>query len=70
MAVRHDKTLHIDAFHNVREAYSPDGLMPGDGPPTALRALSSFDTRLDASKIDLKATSTNDFARKADGQTK
>ncbi|MEM5385431.1 ABC transporter substrate-binding protein [Paraburkholderia phymatum] len=65
-----DKALYIDAFHNVREAYSPDGLMPADGPPTALRALSSFDTRLDASKIDLKATYTNDFARKADEQAK
>ncbi|MPW19129.1 PhnD/SsuA/transferrin family substrate-binding protein [Paraburkholderia sp. CNPSo 3157] len=65
-----DKALYIDAFHNVREAYSPDGLMPADGPPTALRALSSFDTRLDASKIDLKTTYTNDFARKADEQAK
>jgi NitT/TauT family transport system substrate-binding protein len=65
-----DKALYIDAFHNVREAYSPDGLMPADGPQTALRALASFDTRLDASKVDLKATYTNDFARKAAEQVK
>ncbi|TAL97547.1 MAG: transporter substrate-binding domain-containing protein [Paraburkholderia sp.] len=60
-----DKALYVEAFHNVRDAYSPDGLMPVDGPATALRALSSFDTQLDPSKIDLNATYTNDFARKA-----
>jgi NitT/TauT family transport system substrate-binding protein len=60
-----DKALYVEAFHNVRDAYSPDGLMPADGPATALRALSSFDPRLDPTKIDLNATYTNDFARKA-----
>ncbi|TDN70882.1 ABC transporter substrate-binding protein [Paraburkholderia sp. BL10I2N1] len=65
-----DQALYVEAFHNVRDAYSPDGLMPSDGPATALRALSSFDTRLDAGKIDLNATYTNDFARKADAQAK
>jgi NitT/TauT family transport system substrate-binding protein len=60
-----DKALYVEAFHNVRDAYSPDGLMPADGPATALRALSSFDTRLDPARIDLNTTYTNDFARKA-----
>ncbi|MDE1184470.1 ABC transporter substrate-binding protein [Paraburkholderia sp.] len=60
-----DQALYVEAFHNVRDAYSPDGLMPADGPATALRALSSFDNRLDPSKIDVNATYTNDFAKKA-----
>ena len=64
-----DKALYIDAFHNVRDAYSPDRLMPSDGPPTVLRALASFDSRLDPAKIDLNATYTNEFraqGRRAD----
>ncbi len=65
-----DRSLYIEAFHNVREAYSPDGLMPADGPPAALRALASFYSRLDPSKIDLSATYTNDFAYKAGAQHK
>jgi NitT/TauT family transport system substrate-binding protein len=60
----------VESFHNVRDAYSPDGLMPADGPATSLRALSSFDSRLDPKKIDLNATYTNDFARKAAAQLK
>ena len=65
-----DPTLYVEAFHNVRDAYSPDGMMPADGPATSLRALSSFDNRLDPKKIDLNATFTNDFARKAAAQLK
>ncbi|PRX28385.1 NitT/TauT family transport system substrate-binding protein [Paraburkholderia sp. BL18I3N2] len=65
-----DSALYVEAFHNVRDAYSPDGLMPADGPATSLRALSSFDNRLDPKKIDLNATYTNDFARKAAAQLK
>lgn len=65
-----DPALYLDAFHNVRDAYSPDGLMPADGPATSLRALSSFDSRLDPKKIDLSATYTNEFASKAAAQFK
>ncbi|WP_233804222.1 ABC transporter substrate-binding protein [Paraburkholderia sp. HP33-1] len=63
-----DPALYLEAFHNVRDAYSPDGLMPVDGPATSLRALSSFDSRLDPKKIDLSATYTNEFASKAAAQ--
>jgi NitT/TauT family transport system substrate-binding protein len=65
-----DSALYVEAFHNVRDAYSPDGLMPADGPATSLRALSSFDSRLNPKKIDLNATYTNDFAQKAAAQFK
>jgi NitT/TauT family transport system substrate-binding protein len=65
-----DPTLYVEAFHNIRDALSPDGLMPADGPATSLRALSSFDSRLDPQKIDLNATYTNDFAQRAAAQFK
>jgi NitT/TauT family transport system substrate-binding protein len=65
-----DPPLYLEAFHNVRDAYSPDGLMPADGPATSLHALSSFDNRLDPKKIDLNATYTNEFANKAAAQVK
>src|SRR5260221_12231224 len=60
-----DKALYVDAFKNVRDAYSPDGLMPDGAPQTALRALASFNPQLDASKVDLSQTWTNDFVKKA-----
>jgi NitT/TauT family transport system substrate-binding protein len=64
-----EPALYVESFHNVRDAYSPDGLMPADGPATSLRAL-PFDNRLDPKKIDLNASYTNDFARKAAAQLK
>jgi NitT/TauT family transport system substrate-binding protein len=60
-----DKALYLAAFASQREAYSPDGLMPESGPRTAVKALASFDPKLDPAKIDLAATFTNDFARRA-----
>jgi NitT/TauT family transport system substrate-binding protein len=47
------------------EGLSPNGLMPADGPETALRALAEFKKDFDASKIDLAKTWTNTFADKA-----
>jgi NitT/TauT family transport system substrate-binding protein len=47
------------------EGLSPNGLMPADGPETALRALAEFKKDFDASKIDLAKTWTNTFAEKA-----
>ncbi len=65
-----DKALYLAAFASQRDAYSPDGLMPESGPRTAVRALASFDTKLDPSKIRLADTFTNDFARQADQKYK
>ena len=61
-----DRALYIAAFLKVREAISPDGIMPDAGPATALKTLQAFDTELAAKKIDLSRTYTNDFAKKAD----
>ena len=47
------------------EGLSPDGMMPEDGPATALKALEAYSSELKDSKIDLAKTWTNDFVKRA-----
>jgi NitT/TauT family transport system substrate-binding protein len=65
-----DRALYIAAFLKVREAISPDGLIPDAGPATALKTLQAFDPELANKKIDLSRTYTNDFVKKADAKYK
>ncbi len=44
---------------------SPDGLMPTDGPGTALKTLQAFDATVQGKPIDVSKTWTNDFVKKA-----
>ena len=60
-----DRAVYVDAFLAAKGALSPDGTMPDTGPETAWRALSTVDAELAGAKIDLAATYTNDFVRKA-----
>jgi NitT/TauT family transport system substrate-binding protein len=60
-----DRALYLASFNKVRESISPDGMIPEDGPRTALKALASFDPAIRAEKIDLAKTYTNEFARRA-----
>jgi NitT/TauT family transport system substrate-binding protein len=60
-----DRALYLASFNKVREAIALDGLMPEDGPKTALRALASFEADMRADRIDLAKTYTNEFARRA-----
>ena len=60
-----DRALYLASFNKVREAIAIDGLMPDDGPRTALRALATFEPAVKAERIDLARTFTNDFARRA-----
>jgi NitT/TauT family transport system substrate-binding protein len=60
-----DRALYLAAFNKVREAISPDGLIPDEGPRTAVRALASFDASIKADKIELAKTYTNEFTKKA-----
>lgn len=60
-----DRAVYIDAFLASKGALSPDGMIPEAGPATALRALQSIDPALKDAKIDLAATYTNDFVKKA-----
>ena len=61
-----DRALYLAAWENVRQAISPDGLMPEAGPATALRMLKTFEPSLADKSIDLAKTYTNAFARRAD----
>ncbi|VVD93619.1 ABC transporter substrate-binding protein [Pandoraea anhela] len=63
-----NKVLYLKAFANCREAFSPDGMMPADGPATALRALSAFSPEVQRSQIRLGDTWTNTFATQANRQ--
>ena len=66
-----DRAVYIDAFLASKGALSKDGLMPPEGPATALRALQSVDDALKSGKFDLSAVWTNDFVAKANaGKTK
>ena len=60
-----DRALYLASFDKVREALSTDGMVPADGPKTALNAIASFDTSVKPDKIDLAKTFTNEFARRA-----
>ena len=60
-----DRTLYVAAFQKVREAISPDGLVPDDGPATVLRAAAGFEPELASAHIETRRLYTNDFARRA-----
>ncbi|HUR90741.1 MAG TPA: ABC transporter substrate-binding protein [Ramlibacter sp.] len=60
-----DRALYLASFNKIREALALDGVMPEDGPRTALRALASFEPEVHPDKIDLGKTYTNEFARRS-----
>jgi NitT/TauT family transport system substrate-binding protein len=60
-----DRGLYLAAFDKLRESLSVDGLMPDDGPRTALKAMAGFDAMVKEDKIRLSRTFTNEFAQRA-----
>ena len=60
-----DRALYLASFSKVRESISLDGVIPEEGPRTALKALASFDASIKADRIDLAKTYTNVFALRA-----
>lgn len=60
-----DRALYLAAFGKMREAISPDGLVPDDGPRTALRALAAVDPSIRPERTELTRLYTNEFARRA-----
>jgi NitT/TauT family transport system substrate-binding protein len=63
-----NRGLYLAAFGKMRDTISPDGLMPEEGPATALRALAQIRPELGGGRVDLARTFTNEFARKAKRQ--
>lgn len=60
-----DPEVYALSVNKGLEGLSPDGLMPADGPQTALNALEAYSPELKSAKIDLSKTWTNDFAKAA-----
>jgi NitT/TauT family transport system substrate-binding protein len=56
-----DKELYVKALEAGKGMYTPDGVMPPDGPETVLKVLSAFDKNVQGKQIDLKATYTTEF---------
>lgn len=65
-----DRALYLAAWEKVREAISPDGTMPADGPRTALNTLQQFDAEIRGKNIKLDTTYTNAFVQKANARYK
>ena len=63
-----DRAVYIDAFLKSKGALSPDGIIPDQGPATALRALASVDAEIAKAQLDLKAVYTNEFVKKANAK--
>ncbi len=59
-----DRALYLAALDKVREAISPDGLMPEEGPATVLKALAAFDASIKVDKIELSRSYSNEFAKR------
>ncbi|GAA4637290.1 ABC transporter substrate-binding protein [Actinoallomurus vinaceus] len=56
---------YVKALQNEKGMYSPDGLMPADGPKTVLNVLSSFSPDVKGHQVDLSKTYTNAFVQQA-----
>ena len=61
-----DMGLYVSGWQQTLGFYSPDGIMPPDGPTTQYKVLATFESDLPGKHINLKATYTNKFALKAD----
>jgi NitT/TauT family transport system substrate-binding protein len=60
-----DPDLYKLALKGNKEALSPDGRVPSDGPETALKALTAFVPNFPADQIDLSKVWTNDYVDNA-----
>ena len=60
-----DRALYLASFNKIRESISPDGVMPHEGPTTALTALGHYDSALRVAKVNVSKTYTNEFAQRA-----
>jgi NitT/TauT family transport system substrate-binding protein len=57
-----DRARYLAAFSRAREAWTPVGLMPAQGPANVVRMLSEFMDTPSLQGLDLSRTFTNEFA--------
>lgn len=62
-----NKTAYVAALQNQLAIFSPDGLMPSDGPASVLSIEQQTNTTVAGKQIDLSQTFTNTFASQATG---
>lgn len=60
-----DQNLYVTALQNQKSIFSPDGLMPSDGPATVLGIEQQIGKVTAGQNIDLTKTFTNSFASSA-----
>ncbi len=60
-----DKEGYIKALDDGKKMFTPDGVMPEDGPPTVLAVLAAFSKNLQGKTIDLSKTYTTEFVKAA-----
>ncbi|TAZ44383.1 ABC transporter substrate-binding protein [Rhizobium leguminosarum] len=60
-----DKEGYVKALENGKAMFTPDGMMPEDGPKTVLAVLSEFSKNVQGRTIDLSKTYTTEFVMKA-----
>jgi NitT/TauT family transport system substrate-binding protein len=60
-----DKATYVKALEAGKGMFTPDGIMPPDGPASVLNVLSAFDPAVQGASIDLSRTYTTQFAVKA-----
>ena len=65
-----DRALYLFSYDKVKEAFSPDGIIPDAGAKATLKSLAAFDPNIKAAEIKLAQTYTNDFAKKANQKYK
>lgn len=60
-----NRAAYLAAFYKVRDTLSPDGLMPDDGPATALRAVLRLQPQFAATRVALDRLFSNDWVRRS-----
>lgn len=60
-----NKQLYIDALESSKLMFTPDGVMPENGPATVLKVLNGFDKAVQGKSINLANTFTTEFVKAA-----
>jgi len=58
-----DREHYVSSLRANLSMFSPDGMMPTEGPPNVLKTLSLVDEKIAATKIDLQETFDNSFVQ-------
>jgi NitT/TauT family transport system substrate-binding protein len=59
-----DRRQYVESLRANLGMYTPDGVMPSDGPPNVLKTLSLVDEKIAAARVDLQDTYDNSYVLK------